>query len=169
MTSCNFAPGLAMSPAQNQLYWREWGAVVRTCKTNGWPVPDRHDLHTQALGGDKSHLAFTNADFDLVLAQFRAISQPANLHAQLRAQDQPRLRMIWSIQHLAPPAYWQHIARAKFGTADLDALSLHQIHHLRITLAARARAKDSQSGDNLPGSRPDSDQAPAAASPPAGA
>ncbi|HRT57624.1 MAG TPA: hypothetical protein P5038_13440 [Candidatus Paceibacterota bacterium] len=131
-----------MTRAQDQLYWREWAAVVRTCKAHGWPVPDRHELHASALGSDKSHLDFTNADFDLVLAQFRAISQPDNLGAQLRAQDQPRARLLYSIRRLAPEAYSAKVARDKFGTADLDELGLGQLAQLHITLAARARRKN---------------------------
>ena len=71
-----------MTPKQNSLYWREWGAVVRHCKAANLPVPDRHDLHLAALGADMSHLAFSNEDFDRVLAQFRAQSRPADLGAQ---------------------------------------------------------------------------------------
>src|ERR1035441_6708450 len=59
----------AMTPSQNSLYFREWGRVRAACKQQGFPVPDRRFLHIKALGQDKSHLDFTNADFDLVLAE----------------------------------------------------------------------------------------------------
>jgi bacterioferritin-associated ferredoxin len=76
-----------MTSKQNQLYWREWAAVRRIDKT-----ADRHALHAEALGQDKSHTEFTNADFDRVLGVFRAITQPANLNGQVRQQQQPRHR-----------------------------------------------------------------------------
>src|ERR1035437_7933284 len=84
-----------MTPLQNSLYFREWGRVRAACKEQGFPVPDRHSLHVKALGNDKSHLDFTNVDFDLVLAEFRALSQPDNLAAQLRQQDMPRRRLLY--------------------------------------------------------------------------
>jgi hypothetical protein len=127
---------------QNALYWREWGALVRHCKASGLPVPDRHDLHAAVVGADKSHLAFTNDDFDQVLAAFRSYSRPADLAGQLRQLNQPRIRLKYAINALAPSAaYWASIARDKFGTADLDALSMEQLTQLRNTLADRGRAR----------------------------
>ena len=130
-----------MTPAQNALYFREWGRVRATCKQQGLPVPDRHSLHVKALGQDKSHLDFTNDDFDRVLAEFRALSQPDSLAAQLRQQDMPRRRLLYSIRRLAAEPYWRAIARDKFGTEDETRLSLVQLTQLRITLAARGRSR----------------------------
>src|ERR1035437_5480131 len=94
-----------MPPLQNSLYFREWGRVRAACKQQGFPIPDRHSLHVKALGQDKSHLNFSNEDFDQVLAEFRAISQPDNLAAQLRQQDMPRRRLLYSIRRLADEPY----------------------------------------------------------------
>jgi hypothetical protein len=130
-----------MTPKQNSLYWREWGAVVRYCKANNLPAPDRHALHVAALGADRSHLSFTNEDFDQVLGEFRSHSRPADLAGQLRQLNQPRIRLKYAVNALAPaPDYWAKIARDRFGTADLDALSIAQLTQLRNTLAARGRA-----------------------------
>ena len=130
-----------MTSAQNALYFREWGRVRAACKQEGFPIPDRHDLHVKALGLDKSHLDFTNEDLDQVLAEFRTISQPDNLAAQLRQQDMPRRRLLYSIRRLAPEPYWRSIAQDKFGTADETRLDLEQLRQLLITLAARARSR----------------------------
>ena len=130
-----------MTPAQRTLYFREWGRVVSTCKAAGWPAPDRHEFHARALGVYKSSKSFTNQDLDLVLAEFRSVSQPDNLVAQIRAQEQPRIRLVYGIRHLVPEAYWRAIARDKFGTDDLDALNLERLHQLRITLAGRINRK----------------------------
>ena len=130
-----------MTPAQNKLYFREWGRVRSVCKQQGFPIPDRHDLHVKALGLDRSHLDFTNEDLDQVLAEFRAISQPDNLAAQLRQQDQPRRRLLYSIMRLADEPYWRAIARDKFGTPDETRLDLVQLTQLRNTLTARARSR----------------------------
>ena len=130
-----------MTALQNSLYFREWSRVRVACKQQGFPVPDRHSLHVKALGQDKSHLDFTNDDFDRVLAEFRALSQPDNLAAQLLQQDMPRRRLLYSIMHLAPEPYWRAIARDKFGTDDETRLDLAQLTQLRITLAARSRSR----------------------------
>ena len=130
-----------MTPLQNSLYFREWGRVRAVCKQQGLPIPDRHALHVKALGQDKSHLDFSNEDFDRVLAEFRAVSQPDNLAAQLRQQDMPRRRLLYSIMRLAAEPYWRAIARDKFGTADETRLDLAQLTQLRITLAARSRSR----------------------------
>lgn len=86
------------SPKQKQLYWREWASVVKACKAQDWPPPDRHELHRRALKADKSMLDLTNAEFDLVLAEFRALSRPTNVKAQMRQLDQPRQRKLYVIQ-----------------------------------------------------------------------
>ena len=130
-----------MTTLQNRLYFREWGRVRSACKQQGSPIPDRHGIHVKALGVDKSHLDFTNENLDQVLAEFRAISQPDNLAAQLRQQDQPRRRLLYSIWRLAPEPYWRSIAQDKFGTADETRLDLVQLRQLLITLAARARSR----------------------------
>jgi len=76
-----------MNAKQNRLYWLEWGRVRRVR-----PDADRHALHIEALGIDKSHTEFTNAEFDRVLGVFRAITQPADVDAQVRQLQQPRRR-----------------------------------------------------------------------------
>ena len=131
----------AMTALQNSLYFREWGRVRTACKQQGFPIPDRHSLHVKALGLDKSHLDFTNDDFDRVLAEFRALSQPDDLPAQLRQQDMPRRRLLYSIMRRAPEPYWRAIARDKFGTDDETRLDLAQLTQLRITMAARSRSR----------------------------
>jgi hypothetical protein len=130
-----------MTALQNSLYFREWGRARAACKQQGFPVPDRHSLHVKAIGQDKSHLDFTNDDFDQVLAEFRALSQPDNLAAQLRQQDMPRRRLLYTIRRLADEPYWRAIARDKFGTDDETRLNLAQLTQLRITLAARSRSR----------------------------
>lgn len=99
-----------MSPLQQNLYWRRWSACKRALAKLGRPTDDaaRHALHRQALGVDKSSTKFTNADFDKVLAVFAALSAPADLQQQLRAQEQPAKRLgklradCWSIVRQLP-------------------------------------------------------------------
>jgi hypothetical protein len=134
-----------MTPKQNALYWREWGAVVRYCRAKGLVVPDRHDMHLSALGAHRSHLAFTDDDFDKVLAEFRAHSRPDDVGAQLRQLSQPRIRLKYAINSMAQGRnYWIRIARDRFGTEDLDALSAEQLTQLRMTLENRRRAQRRQ-------------------------
>ena len=144
-----------MTAKQDALYWREWGAVSRHCKAAAQPVPDRHELHVRALGADKSHKAFTNADLDKVLGVFRAISNPDSIGRQLRQIDQPRARKLAKIAEIKrclalyitdPDGYVLSVIEDKFTgvlhIADLSNNPPHpdrpsQLDQLIMTLEAR--------------------------------
>jgi len=84
------------------------------------------------LGAEKSHLAFTNEDFDQVAGCIPQLQPAGRSAGQLRQLNQPRIRLKYAINALAPAAgYWSRIARDKFGTDDLDALSIEQLTQLR--------------------------------------
>lgn len=154
-----------MNPKQQSLYFREWGYVRGYCKAKRLPEPDRHDLHVQALGMDKSSKDFTNEDLDKVLAVFRAVHQPANLNAQLRQLRQPRKRAEFPFPELLkllglyigdPEAYVAEICHDKFRAgvrpADWRALSDVQLQHLRYTLNRCLNGKcglRNQAGDSI--------------------
>lgn len=148
-----------MTPKQESLYWREWAAVRAA-----WPEADRHELHLRALGADKSHKTFTNLEFDKVLAEFRSLSRPADLAAQLRQLGQAKKRLLWKItveqvalltvlmdgasefdRRAAAEHYICSVMLARFHTADIQDLSEHrptpdvdsQLEMLRNTLDAR--------------------------------
>jgi hypothetical protein len=80
-----------MTEAQKKLYWREWGAVRRA-----FPKADRDDITIKALGARKSHLDFSNRDFDLVLGAFRALTKPC-LKGQLRQDTGDTRRLMHRI------------------------------------------------------------------------
>jgi hypothetical protein len=86
-----------MTKAQIYLYRAEWS---KARKAGGLKEHDRHEIHIQVLGADKSSLDLTNAEFDKVLAAFRAVSAPYNLKPQLRAQEQPNTRRLHKIANL---------------------------------------------------------------------
>lgn len=115
-----------MTAAQQSLYFREWG-YVRKVK----PDADRHQLHIEALGIDKSSKLFKNHDLDRVLAVFRTISRPASMTSQLRQLGQRRERMLYKIdEHIRclalyvpnAPAYADQILRERFHVESLDDL-----------------------------------------------
>lgn len=115
-----------MSPRKTRLYFWEWGRVRDVLKGRGMDgaliESRRHQLHKQALGADKSSKDFTNADLDKVLAAFRAITEPGNLRAQLRALEQPAERKadVW----LQIDALLEELA---VGTHEaLDEYDLHE-------------------------------------------
>lgn len=158
-----------MTEKQDALYWREWGALTRLCKRDGVAAPDRHELHAKALGADKGHKDFTNADFDKVLAEFRVWSQPGDLRGQLKQEAMPRTRALWGIEHELLPqlvvvldgmpsepqqaihratAYVAGIAERKFGTAEFGSLPDVPLHQLFITVAARIRTRADKLGLN---------------------
>jgi len=142
---------------QEHLYWREWQAVRAA-----WPEADRHELHARALGEDKSHRLFSNRDFDLVLAEFRAVSRPSDLAGQLRQLRQVRTRLLWKItieqvallsvfmvgdhetqRRTAAENYIVGLMRDRFHTEQIERLTHGhggqngQLEMLRDTLAAR--------------------------------
>jgi len=124
-----------MSPKQNSLYWREWAAVHRAD-----PQADRHELHIRALGKDRSMKDLTNAEFDKVLGVFRSITRPADLDGQLRQIEQPRTRLLYTIDKQFGVNYATRVARDKFGVTDITRLTDEQLDQLRITLINRKRA-----------------------------
>lgn len=123
-----------MTKAQEKLYWREWGAVRKAD-----PQADRHAIQRLALGVDYHvpHKEYSNRQFDLVLAAFRAISRPASIEPQIRAQAQPSHRQqhrIHEIQRCLAlyvedvAGYIAKVAADRFGvptdgTFSLDDLS----------------------------------------------
>lgn len=156
-----------MTAAQTMLYFREWGAVRKHYTRQGidpkMADSKRHELHRRALGYMKSSKDFTNAEFDKVLAVFRAITQPGNLVAQLRALDQPAMRegeLFTAVRVLASRCvtkpgledlYLNGMARKIFGAAhgyhDLGELKLAQLKGIlerrvaQLSRAAQARGK----------------------------
>lgn len=84
-----------VTPLQVNLYWRAWAAAKRTLTDSGRKPDDvmRHRIQARAVGRWKSSKKLTNPELDLVLAAFRAISQPADLDAQLALLDQGPTRV----------------------------------------------------------------------------
>ena len=91
-----------MTDAQTKLYWREWQACSKARKERGLASTDanRHALHVEALGVDVSMKHLTQRQFDRVLAKFRSYSCPADLNAQMRAEDQEDKRLKAAIQEI---------------------------------------------------------------------
>lgn len=140
-----------MTPKQRSYYWSLWSQV-----RDQWPDADRHELHVQALGKDVSSSLLTNAQFDQVIAEFKAIIDPSNLNAQIRQLRMIRKRLIWKITIeqtsllavlLGKPAdpdrhaaetYILSVCRDKFGTDDFAGLNVDQ----RIRGAAGTEKSD---------------------------
>lgn len=124
-----------ISPKQDRWYWKEWAKAHRAD-----PDLDRHDIHLAALGYDRSHKEFTNEEFDLVIAEFLSISEPENLSIQIKLLKQPKVRLMYRINRLAPAAYVKELLLDRWGTSDLNDLSVSDLHQLRNTLKARSNA-----------------------------
>jgi hypothetical protein len=142
-----------MTPAQTRRYFWEWARVRDVLKSRGVVAgidQRRHEIHKQALGVMKSSRDFTNADFDKVLAAFLAITEPDNLNAQLKAIEQPELRvkmMTERIYELAKQVvdkpgseqrYLDGLSRKVFR-CDLADLSERQLGALTGIVTARVR------------------------------
>jgi hypothetical protein len=150
-----------ITPRQNALYWREWAAAKRALMPgrSTWTKLEentrRHEITIKALGYDKSHLDFTNADFDQVLGELRAISQPGNLNAQLRQVRGAHRRAEWSLHRLMRKLgvdrnYVQCIIdhmdfeHAGFVTRHpkLDDLTFEELQKVIIALRKQAKRKE---------------------------
>ena len=139
---------MLLTRPQVRRFWREW---VAACKAKGWTAAqswtgaeiyaERHALLARA-GFTSLTLVDPRAGFDRVLAELAALHSPADIAPQLRAQAQPRTRLLYSIGHAgAAPYVIAAIARADFGTDDLDQLTEEQLRRLAIHLAHRSRKR----------------------------
>jgi hypothetical protein len=140
-----------MTPAQTKLYWKSWSAAK---KAGHLADADRARLTLEALGYEASSKSLTNAEFDKVLAAFRAISAPYSLKPQLRAQEQPNTRRLHKIANLLkclglfvaePVPYASAILRDRFHVSVLEDLA-------RVDLNAELIADKSQYGGTSSGS-----------------
>lgn len=138
-----------MTKPQIQLYWRQWGRVKKALVSMGDFSPadadaERHEIHRAALGTDRSHLDFSNRDFDAVLDHFAAylVLETGPTTGPARAEEMPRTRLIFAIEKLGlDEPYLDKIASDQFGTTTWRSLPERQLSCLRFTAAARARAK----------------------------
>jgi hypothetical protein len=83
-----------VSPAQNTFYWRLWSGVRKKR-----PGADRKAMHAE-LGLPESHTVWTNAHFDAWKGACLAVTQPANLDAQLAQQRMAATRHRVFIGHV---------------------------------------------------------------------
>jgi hypothetical protein len=153
-----------MTPAQTALYFREWQRVRDVRKSAGLTCGDveRHALHKKALGASKSSKDFTNADLDKVLATFRAITEPGNLAAQLRAQEQPEARrsaLMARARDLAARCvdrpgregvYLDGMASRLFQVDQYHLLNEHKLAQLCGILERRISQLDRATAENQP-------------------
>lgn len=144
-----------MTPLQKRKYWWEWGKVRKHLLAGGAAADAvaarRHALHVRALGRDKSSATFTNADFDRVIAAFRAVWDDANFSVQMRQQEQPEGRAARTrarIEALLPAIgvaegkgipYLNGMARRIFGSGHFDDLTDAQLYSLEGILRRRVR------------------------------
>lgn len=123
-----------MTKKQTALYWREWAKVRKDA-----PDTDRHALHLEALGYERSSKELSNTEFDKILGAMRAISEPWNINAQMRQMDASATRLRYSITRKAPQAYIAAILRDRFAGRTLDDLDETELTQLRNTLDRAAR------------------------------
>jgi hypothetical protein len=93
-----------MNDAQLRKYRVEWNKARQALRAANVSPKDadarRHELHVEALGEDKSSTDLTNGELDLILAAFRAISQPGNFTTQMEQAEMPATRKRFGIVRL---------------------------------------------------------------------
>lgn len=126
------------------------------CAATGWDENDRQlrlDVLGTALGRkiDSANEINHLTDFDAVKSHLLAVSQPANLEAQVRIANMQKTRAQYAIRKLdkqfirghdksALSPYTRKIMSNRFGHEDLSRLTPEQLEQLRNTLAARKSA-----------------------------
>ena len=122
-------------------FFREWSAIVSAA---GWPH-DRAEVERHSLLARAGFDSLTRVDkltgFDSVLAEIKAIRQPSSLDAQLRQENMPRTRLLYSCRQKADEPYIIALARDRFHADDWTTLPLESLEQLRNTLADRAVAQ----------------------------
>lgn len=140
-------PRRGMTAAQTALYWREWAAARRVFIARGLATHEademRYELTDGALGQHVSSKHFSNAQFDLVLGAFRAVSRGDDLGAQMDAESGPRRRLVYGLLKLAEgrEAYVEEICQDCYGHGDWRRLPDEELTKLRATLARRVERR----------------------------
>lgn len=119
-----------------------WDIALR--RAAGRPLtPDhmRHAVHQLVLGQDKSHLALTDRELDLVLACFRLLVDETDLRAAetLRAWagDHTTRRRKWWLRHAVRPEYLSRIMHDFFGHDSLERLNARDVATLHAIVKRR--------------------------------
>lgn len=135
------------SPELNQTLAAIYQLAQLSASSAGRPIIAddlRHACSRVAGSRHASSRAYTNADFDRVLALLRMLGNPTNLNNQIAAQNPgeagERRRHIHLITQADAP-YWQSISRDKFGHAEIDRLNLSQLRQLSLTIRNRSNAR----------------------------
>lgn len=153
---------------QQMRYFVEWGKakkVLRETMSATEAEAQRHAIHVQALGRDKSSSDFTNDDLDKVLAAFKAISNRAGFREQMEQADQPAKRARFKVTELMSALGMDELglqrminARHEAGrlvtvgsaaAASFEMLGVEDLEHLALILKERCRAKWPRKGDLL--------------------
>lgn len=138
-----------MTKPQTSLYWRTWAKVRATLiDLGGFSKEDadaeRHAIHKEALGSDKSSKLLNNRDLDKILDAFKTYLTLADGPSKdpARADSQPCTRLIYAIESTGlPEPYLESIARDQFGTSEWRKLSEHELTKFRFTATSRAAAR----------------------------
>jgi hypothetical protein len=142
-----FVPGWKMTWGQKSEYFRLIDAAAKAVGATTAVAREvlRQQIHEAAFGGPKSAKEINHLkDFDAFKAACLALTQPENLHAQMRQAEMPTTRLIFAIRELAPEAYIiAEVARkrgedARFRVDDWTLLDEGALTILRNHLAKRA-------------------------------
>lgn len=149
-----------ISPKQNALYWRLWSQAKRALlngretMTGDEENKRRRELHVRAIGQNKSHYDLTNREFDLVLAELRAVIDPSDLRGQLRQQNQHATRLNWGLRKVMRElgVNWHYVAgivhrmneNGELSSNRVDALNVDDLRKVMIALR-----KHQQRGDGV--------------------
>jgi hypothetical protein len=126
-------------------------AIAAHCEANHLPPLStkdasalRHRWHVEALGADKSHTEFSNADFDKAKAHLLAITKTDDFDAAMFEQGAAdageRKRLLFAINRHDAAYVNALCASPRFKVAYPEELTTEQLRQLATTLTNRARS-----------------------------
>ena len=120
---------MSLSPSQSRRYWVEWRKVEKAL-ARGKPETEAIRKEILAGVGCTSMKDLDHDDLDACLDTF----------VETRVECGERLAEI-QIKNLNDKAYWERIARDRFGHAVLANLDDEELAQLQMTLINRTRKK----------------------------
>ena len=136
-----------MTAKQSATYWRKWGRVRKVLIELGeFSKEDadaqRHEIHREALGAEKSSKDLTNRDLDKIFDAFDAVLVMVDGPGKGDRTEQPRKRLVWAIEHTGlEAAYLAKLCADKHGHDDWRSLPMDDLEKFRFTANARAQAR----------------------------
>ncbi|HSI11757.1 MAG TPA: hypothetical protein VK961_06915 [Chthoniobacter sp.] len=143
-----------MNAAQRMMLFKLWQEAWKIFRRQGVPAKEndqrRRDATRQAFGYDRSWKEnWTESEVDKMKAHLLALTQPADMTAQMEQLNQSRRRHRWVIDQQCgklgkPHAYAEAIAarmnqEGRIGSASIDELGTEDLEKIIVALKLQVK------------------------------